>query len=113
MARIYFNSDRAWAQLQSAGKVVTLRKAGTKYPKKGVQVWRHGEDTEMRVNTHLIRYLAPDRMLAGQTVAILEAYVDWSGFDPISDWVLRAQELSGKQSEWGLWLITEDYSGTT
>ena len=110
MSRIYFNSDRAYHQLTKAGVVVTLRKAGTKYARGSlIQVWRHGKDTGIRVRVGNVGYIDTDRMLARHSIAILESYVHLSGFNSVSDWALRAQELSGKRHQWGLWEVTVDH----
>ncbi len=106
MSRIYFDSDRAWAQLISIGTVATLRPVtGTKQYRGRLAVFRNGKNTGLRVRGKNARYLRLGSHPASVYIT-LEEYLPISGFDTVGDWVKAAHQLSGPMhEEWGLWIM--------
>lgn len=104
--RMYFNSNKAWNQLTSFGKVTTLRKAKAgkrRMPScaNTTEIFRHGKDTGLQANRLFIRYIE-----FGRDDDALKKHLSLSGFSTVKEWKDEAIRLSGRPKIWRLYIVT-------
>ncbi len=97
---VIFSDETARAQLQEHGEVVTFR---TSYRTTGTTWWRKSR-TGVKQGNCRITLLKSD--VAMSETNIFDAFVEYSGFDSVSEWQTRIQELNDDVESGHLYYVT-------
>ena len=96
---IYFNVEKARNQLLQEGKVYTIR-----YPRqKGITMARHGSYFRFKilgkVKVTQVMILDLEYRNLQESKAVLEKYVDQSGFQSVDEWVANVKKEKNAPGE--------------